>query len=93
MLTDAQRLNIYRIVQESLFNVQKHACAEEVSVIVRRELKGESSGLYISIADDGKGFNAQSLTYGGLARGKHLGLKGMRQRSSLLAGTVNITSS
>lgn len=92
LLTDAQKLNIYRIVQESLSNVQRHAHAGEVSVIARREGRGEQPGLYLCTADDGAGFDAERWTGGGQREGKHFGLRGMRQRSALLGGTLAVTS-
>lgn len=46
-------------MQELLANVQKHARAGEVSVIIRKEGEGEPEGLYMSVADDGIGFDPQ----------------------------------
>ena len=56
----SQKLNVYRIVQESLLNVKKHAQASEVSIFARCETKGENTGVYISIEDDGKGFSGKT---------------------------------
>ena len=69
---------LYRIVQESLTNVVKHAGADHVSIVVTR--KPES--VVVMIEDDGRGFDlAQSS-------GERLGLLGMRERVQLLDGTL-----
>ena len=73
---------VYRVVQESLTNVAKHAGAE--SVIVRGELRG--SELVVTVTDDGKGFDPSTQTGG-------FGLNSMRERSEMVSGTVRVTSS
>ncbi|MBQ9909499.1 MAG: sensor histidine kinase [Treponema sp.] len=85
-----QKLNVYRIIQESLQNVKKHAQASEVSIFARRESKGESEGIYISIEDDGKGFSEKTAAL--KEKKRHFGLQGMKQRALLLGGTLNINS-
>ena len=90
VLPNAQKLNIYRIVQESLFNVQKHAHAEEVSVIIRREVRQETQGLYICIVDNGHGFDAGHVAAPNKAG--NFGIKGMKQRATLLNGTLTVQS-
>lgn len=89
-LTNVQKLNLYRIVQESLSNVQKHASAEEVSVIIRRENRQETHGLYVCVADNGHGFNAANV--GNPNRSGNFGIKGMKQRAILLGGTLSVQS-
>jgi signal transduction histidine kinase len=71
---------VYRIVQESLTNVAKHARAEGVDVTVRCE----DNELFIAIADDGIGFDAQGPRNGGF------GLTGMRERVELAGGDLAI---
>ena len=90
VLPNAQKLNIYRIVQESLFNVQKHAHAEEVSVIIRREVRQETQGLYICVVDNGHGFDAGHVAAPNKAG--NFGIKGMKQRATLLNGTLTVQS-
>lgn len=69
---------LYRIVQEALTNVVKHAGADHVSIVVTR--KPES--VVVMIEDDGRGFDlAQSS-------GDRLGLLGMRERVQLLDGSL-----
>src|SRR5713101_5998246 len=51
---------LYRIAQEALTNVLKHAAAKAVSLVVRRELGG-SSGAHLTVEDDGRGFDGDAL--------------------------------
>ena len=74
---------IYRIVQESLTNVVKHARAHRVSVLLTRG----NGRIKAVIEDDGKGFDPQA---GG---GDGIGLIGMRERIELLDGTLALESS
>jgi len=72
---------VYRVVQEALTNVAKHAHASRVRVAV-----SESNGeLMIEVRDDGTGFLAETTTRG-------FGLEGMKERASLAGGTLNIDS-
>jgi two-component system, NarL family, sensor histidine kinase DevS len=73
---------LYRIVQESLTNVVKHARAGHVSVVLRQ---GEGS-VTVLVEDDGVGFEPQRV------RGDGLGLVGMRERVGLLGGRVAVES-
>ncbi len=85
--SDAQKLGIYRIVQESLTNIKKHAEASEVSVIIRREQKGLDAGLHILIEDDGKGFSENPAQN---QNEKHFGLEGMKRRAASLGGKLTV---
>jgi signal transduction histidine kinase len=85
-LTPETSVNIYRIVQEALHNVHKHARASHVSVM----LSVRDSHLSVVIEDDGRGFDP------GIARAPHdgsLGLVGMRERAILIGGEFTIESS
>ena len=73
---------VYRIVQEALTNVVKHAAAERVSIVVTR-VPGRVS---VVIEDDGAGFDPSAT------RGDGLGLLGMRERVDLLDGSLTIDS-
>jgi signal transduction histidine kinase len=73
---------LYRIVQEALTNVVKHAAARSVSIVLGRK-NGSVSAL---IEDDGRGFDPEH------ARADGLGLLGMRERVGLLDGTLAIES-
>jgi len=74
---------IYRIVQESLTNVVKHARAERVSILLTRS----DGRIKVVIEDDGTGFDPSSADGGGL------GLVGMRERIELLDGALTVESS
>lgn len=74
---------VFRIVQESLVNVAKHARASHVQVSVARA-GGQVS---LRVADDGAGFEPATPRKAG-----SLGLAGLRERAQLLKGTVSITS-
>ena len=72
---------VYRMVQEALTNVAKHARAESVRVTVGA-VDGE---LCIEVQDDGVGFDPESLAGG-------FGLAGMQERAALAGGTLSIDS-
>ncbi len=75
---------MYRVTQESLRNVAKHAKASQVEV----KLVKDGDGLRLSLADNGKGFDRQEIQ-----SGKHgLGLVGMQERIRLVQGTYEMTS-
>ncbi len=74
---------VFRIVQESLANVAKHAQASEVNVLVARTPRA----VVLEVADNGKGFATDA------PRKRHsLGLMGLRERAQLLKGTASIES-
>jgi PAS domain S-box-containing protein len=77
---------IYRIVQEALTNVVRHAAATRVSVVVERH-NGQVS---VVIEDDGTGFDPATILES--TRGPGLGLGGIRERAALLRGTVEFES-
>jgi signal transduction histidine kinase len=74
---------LYRITQEALTNVVKHANAERVSIVLTRR-DGTISAV---IEDDGRGFEE------GSGSGNGLGLLGMRERVALVDGRLSIESS
>jgi PAS domain S-box-containing protein len=76
-------LCLFRVVQEALRNVARHAEAEKVEVSVR----GSDDGLQVAVLDDGTGFDPAAPV-------DHpaLGLTGMRERVSLLGGVLDIES-
>jgi signal transduction histidine kinase len=73
---------LYRVVQESLTNIVKHAKASHISVsLARRE-----SGVAAVIEDDGAGFDQRTV------RAEGIGLLGMRERLALLDGRLEVES-
>jgi signal transduction histidine kinase len=78
---------VYRVVQEALANVRRHAHAHRVVLNIRRD----EDGLRVSIADDGRGFE-QGVASSGDRGARHLGLVGMRERAALVSGALDIES-
>jgi signal transduction histidine kinase len=78
---------LYRITQESLNNVAKHAKARQVSVTVDQLDLGT---VRLRVRDDGVGFDAGNGPQ--LLREGHFGLAGMRERASLVGGTLEVGS-
>jgi signal transduction histidine kinase len=74
---------LYRVVQEALTNIVKHAGAEHVSIVIRSRDKSVAA----TIDDDGRGFAADDV------RTEALGLLGMRERLALVGGTLEVESS
>jgi signal transduction histidine kinase len=75
---------LYRILQEALTNVARHARAKVVAV----ELKCEGTMLELVVRDDGVGFDVAAT----LGQASGLGLHGMQERVALLGGSVEIES-
>jgi two-component system, NarL family, sensor histidine kinase UhpB len=75
------QLVVYRVVQESLSNIARHAAAQRVGVSAERE----DGDVVICVDDDGVGFDERTT-----ARG--LGLTGMRERAVLAGGAVGVRS-
>ena len=90
-VTEDVRTTLYRVLQEALTNVAKHATsATGVSVVVDRA----HGQLQMTIEDDGCGFDADELQMPTRERpGRGLGLAGMRERLSLVDGELEIESS
>jgi ligand-binding sensor domain-containing protein/signal transduction histidine kinase len=80
-------ITAFRVVQEAVTNVIRHAGATRAAVTVRRE-RGK---LDLSVEDDGQGFDVRDTMSGPAAR-KALGLLGMQERVSVLGGEVEIES-
>jgi PAS domain S-box-containing protein len=78
--------SLYRITQETLTNVYKHAHAGRVGVMLERH----ASQVRLVVEDDGRGFDVREVGSGGTDRG--IGLIGMRERAALVGGTLDIES-
>jgi PAS domain S-box-containing protein len=78
---------LYRIVQEALTNILKHAGARHVSVILERF----TDNVRIIIEDDGKGFDVEAMMSVNCTN-RRLGLTSMRERAELVGGTLKIDS-
>jgi PAS domain S-box-containing protein len=79
-----QKLMLFRIVQEQVNNVMKHAQAK--NLIIRLSLNEAAGRINLSMADDGKGFNPEKTKKG-------LGLSNMMSRTDLFGGKISIVSS
>ena len=86
-LSTSVETTLYRVVQEALTNVARHAHARSASVV----LEGRADCVVVIIEDDGHGFDSsREIPTDGL---RHFGLTGIRERAALLGGTVTIESS
>ena len=74
---------LFRIFQETLTNIARHAQATAVEV----RLAQENGSLFLEVQDDGQGMSPEPL-----ASGKSLGIVGMRERALLLGGELTIRS-
>ncbi|HEU4673870.1 MAG TPA: GAF domain-containing protein [Candidatus Limnocylindrales bacterium] len=73
---------LYRIAQEALHNVVKHAAARQVRIALRRD----RDVVHLRVEDDGKGFDPAAVPPG------HLGLAGMRARAERVGGALVVAS-
>jgi signal transduction histidine kinase len=87
-LDDAVKITIFRIIQEALNNIIKHAEASQVNV----GLKYEERAARIVVRDNGVGFNLDVARLRRSGERASLGLAGMSERAALLGGTVNVHS-
>ena len=86
-LPEEVELVLFRIAQEALRNVWRHAEATQAEVVVEFDKRKTR----ITVSDNGKGFNLPR-TIGDLARDGKLGLAGMQERAQLLGGTLTVQS-
>ena len=77
---------LYRVVQEALNNVARHAQASHVKVKIQKS----DDGICVNISDNGRGFRVKRVMDG--KRGKRLGLLGMRERLEMVGGRLSVTS-
>jgi signal transduction histidine kinase len=76
-------LSLYRMIQEGLRNISKHACAEHISV----SIKGSDHDVSLSVQDDGIGFD-----WAEVKENTGLGFSSMRERARLIHGELDIQS-
>jgi len=87
LLPGEATVNLYRVVQEALTNVARHAGASTVSI----RLAWEGARLVLTIADNGRGFSVPAVLHDLTAHG-HFGLAGMAERVALIGGAMAVTS-
>jgi signal transduction histidine kinase len=88
-LPEMIELSVFRIVQEGLSNVRKHAAAQHVRLSLQRT---SSANLLVRLEDDGRGLSAPA-NLASLSLSKHFGLVGISERVALLGGSMKIESS
>jgi signal transduction histidine kinase len=76
-------LSLYRIIQEGLTNISKHACATHISV----SMKSTGHEVLLSVQDDGIGFDSVEVR-----EKPGLGFSSMRERARLIHGDLSISS-
>lgn len=86
-LTPEIEIACFRIAQEALTNIARHARARQGQV----ELRQSDGMIVVSVADDGIGFDVQTARQGA-ALGTSLGLLGMQERVQAVGGTLEIES-
>jgi signal transduction histidine kinase len=86
-LSSAQRITVFRAIQEALANVREHAAASAVYVRVR----ARRSAIEVQITDDGIGFEVERAVAKAAQRGR-LGLVGIAERVRMLGGTFEMES-
>jgi signal transduction histidine kinase len=84
ILSKEQETELFRIFQESLTNIARHAGASLVQVTLRQD----AVGFQLEVADNGRGIREEEIS-----RRNSLGLLGMRERVSLIGGTFAIHGS
>jgi PAS domain S-box-containing protein len=87
-IPDSARLALFRIYQQSLINVIRHADAKEVRI----GLAMSQDSVTLEISDDGKGF-ALPEDWVDLARRNHFGLVGIKERAEAIGGKIAVRSS
>ena len=87
-LSSAQRITVFRAIQEALANVREHSGATSVEV----RLRARRSAIDVHIVDDGTGFEVERALAKAAQRGR-LGLVGMAERVRMLGGTFDVESS
>lgn len=84
-LAKHDHLNLYRIIQEALTNVARHAHADFVQI----SLKTMDEEAQVTIRDNGRGLPSSDRA---TDPAEHLGIEGMRQRAAMLGGVLEVTS-
>jgi signal transduction histidine kinase len=74
---------LYRVIQEAMTNVVRHARATRVDVLAERH----GDRVKVMVEDDGVGFEPDKVQ-----RGDHFGLLGLRERAEALGGTLTVES-
>lgn len=82
----AKRTVLFRVAQEALTNVARHAQARRVDVTIQKQ----PDGIRLKIKDDGRSFDVKRILHAN--RGQRLGLLGMRERLEMVGGRFDVVS-
>ena len=85
LFDDKEQVNIYRIFQEALNNIRKHAQAQRVKAVVHKN----DEKIRIEIEDDGKGFDLDEMWNRHVAE-RGLGIASLHERTRMLGGTFDL---
>jgi signal transduction histidine kinase len=86
-LPEQVRLSLFRVLQEAINNVHRHARASRVEV----DLAADGDAVTLEVRDDGRGFPCPA-ELGALIRRGHFGLAGAQERMGLVGGSLELTS-
>jgi PAS domain S-box-containing protein len=84
-LPPAVQIRLYRILQEALTNVARHAQAKAVRIVFARS----ATELQVTVTDNGRGLDTKALA---VVSSNRLGIQGMRERAAMMGGTVSFAS-
>jgi two-component system NarL family sensor kinase len=84
-LSDVANTVLFRLAQEALTNIGRHAAAQNIAIA----LHGDASGVSLQIRDDGKGFDAEGIA---LHPQRGIGLRNMMERMDAIGGRFSIAS-
>ncbi len=85
-LSSAKRTALYRVAQEALTNIARHARASKGDVLIERV----AGGVRMQIRDDGRAFNVDHVLHS--RKSRHLGLLGMQERVEMIGGRFQVQS-
>jgi two-component system NarL family sensor kinase len=83
VLSSEKQLHLYRMIQESLNNVEKHSCAKKAIVTAR---KSDDAGILVCISDDGIGLSEKTQS------NKSMGMTNMQQRAAIIGANLDFIS-
>ena len=91
-LSMKQTINIFRIIQKALNNIEKHAKASIVSIIITIIQNNNQKMLKVYITDNGTGFNSEKLLKETALQYGHFGISNMRNRAKDINASFSISS-
>jgi signal transduction histidine kinase len=86
LIAAEQEIDLYRVVQEGVNNIMKHAEAKKAEVRIRRM----NGSIIVTLQDDGRGFDIRALREKSESLG--LGLQGIAERVRILGGSLDLES-